>query len=241
MYNQYSTFKFLLKKFINFAFAFFCFTIIGTVSHEFGHIIVAKNLGYCTTLHFGSMNFDYEKDSKKLESYALTKGKRNKNKSEKEKNQYHKFIKEYSTNYLLIDIGGPLQTIITGTIGLIFLLKRRKKITVFGMKFIDWVLVFLTLFWLREVFNLAVGVLGVWFIGNKNYFGGDEKNIADRLHLFSGAIAIPLAVIGLIISLIVIFKIIPKQYRFTFIVSGFVGGILGFLFWYKLLGPIVLS
>ena len=45
-----------IKHLIYFSLGFVLFTIIGTVSHEYGHIIVAKSLGYETTLHYGSMN-----------------------------------------------------------------------------------------------------------------------------------------------------------------------------------------
>ena len=47
-----------LKKPILFSSLFILFTIIGTISHEYGHIIVAKFLGYGTELHYGSMNYD---------------------------------------------------------------------------------------------------------------------------------------------------------------------------------------
>jgi hypothetical protein len=36
---------------------FILFTAIGTVSHEYGHISVAKIYGYETSLHYGSMNY----------------------------------------------------------------------------------------------------------------------------------------------------------------------------------------
>ncbi|WP_301161956.1 hypothetical protein [uncultured Winogradskyella sp.] len=42
--------------------------------------------------------------------------------------------------------------------------------------------------------------------------------------------------IGLLISCYVVFKIIPIKYRFTFIVSGLVGGISGFAIWLGFLG-----
>lgn len=242
MINKFLSFNFQLKQFIYFVVAFFCFTIIGTLSHEYGHIAVAKYYGFPTTLHYGSMHYDDTSiEGNEIEKILINNEQVILNKTNyKQKDRFISLWKIKNYRDLLINIGGPLETIVTGTFGLIFLFSRRRKIILFGMKFIDWVLVFITLFWLREVFNLVVGILGVLFIGNENYFGGDEKNIADGLHLFSGAIAIPLAIVGLIISLIVIFKIIPNNYRFTFIASGFFGGITGFLFWYKILGPILL-
>ena len=39
-----------IKKFLVLTLAFILFTAIGTLSHEYGHIIVAKKLGYQTKL-----------------------------------------------------------------------------------------------------------------------------------------------------------------------------------------------
>lgn len=61
---------------------------------------------------------------------------------------------EQSSNALLVKIGGPLQTILTGTIGLLILLWRKYSIFINGMKPLDWLTTFLSLFWLREAFKM---------------------------------------------------------------------------------------
>jgi hypothetical protein len=108
------------------------------------------------------------------------------------------------------------------------------------MKILDWLYVFLSLFWLREVCNLTMSVSSALLNGKKNYFGGDERIIATVLEIPQGGIAIPLAIIGLLIALFVIFRIIPKEQRLVFISSGFLGGIAGFILWMRILGPIVM-
>ncbi|MGB0850652.1 MAG: hypothetical protein ACPGTP_05365, partial [Bacteroidia bacterium] len=64
--------------------------------------------------------------------------------------------------------------------------------------------------------------------------------IARMLELPDGIIAIPSFIIGLFISLWVIFKVLPKHNRNTFILSGVAGGVSGYLLWLEWLGPIVL-
>ena len=157
-----------------------------------------------------------------------------------EKELHEKLTLKSFYDMLAVRIGGPVQTILTGTIGFILLLFRRKKILENGMKILDWLYVFLSLFWLREVCNLTMSVASALLNGKKNYFGGDEKNIALMLEIPKGSIAIPLAIIGLCIALFVIFKIIPKEKRLIFISSGFLGGIAGFILWLRILGPIVM-
>ena len=60
------------RKFIILTFIFILFTPIGTISHEYGHIAVAKLLGYKTTLHYASMNWYPDK----LESNTVRQSRR---------------------------------------------------------------------------------------------------------------------------------------------------------------------
>lgn len=219
---------------------FIVFTVVGTLSHECGHIVVAKYLGYETRLHYGSMNYDNNLQDQINEIYFRNETSILKGKPFPEKELYEKLILKSFYDMLAVRIGGPVQTILTGTIGFILLLFRRKKILENGMKILDWLYVFLSLFWLREVFNLTMSVASALLNGKKNYFGGDERKIAIMLEIPQGGIAIPLALIGLCIAIFVIFRIIPKEQRLVFISSGFLGGIAGFILWLRILGPIVM-
>ena len=72
-------------------------------------------------------------------------------------------------------MGGPIQTMATGLLGLLFILFRKKHIKTYGLQIIDWLGVFLTLFWLREIFNPIV-YLGKEIIAPDGiYFEGDEE------------------------------------------------------------------
>lgn len=230
-----------IKNLFYFSLTFILFTIIGTLSHEYGHIIVAKYLGYDTSLSYGSMNYNNPDQNEKLtEIYNENKTAIHEGLDFKQKTEFDKGIDKLNSDSLLITIGGPLQTIVTGTIGLWFILLRRKTTERNGLKLIDWIAVFLSLFWLREVFNLVTSVGGGFVSPVGSYFGGDERYISVTLNLWPGTVSIILAVIGLLISLFIIFEIVPERLRLTFILSGLIGGISGFILWMNLIGPKIL-
>jgi hypothetical protein len=120
------------------------------------------------------------------------------------------------------------------------LMVRRKSIDLIGLEILDWLAIFLSLFWLREVFNLIASIFGEIISPDGNWFGGDELLISQGLHLWSGTVPIILATLGLIISVHIVFRIIPKKIRLTFILSGLIGGISGFILWMNLIGPKIL-
>ena len=230
-----------LSEILLFSIPFIAFTIIGTLSHEYGHLLVAKYYGYDTSLHYGSMNYKNNSLENKIkEIYLRNETVIKKIQTYPEKVRFESLAKEIVAERLNIFIGGPAQTISTGTIGLLVLLFRRNKIKEFGMKLIDWLVIFLSFFWLRQVFNLTTSVLDALIYDNQSYFDGDEKVIATLLELPKGTFAIPLGILGFVISLHVVFKIIPLKNRFNFLFGGVLGSVLGYILWFELLGPIVL-
>lgn len=243
-----------IKSLLILTIGFILFTVIGTISHEYGHIIVAKSFGYETTLHYGSMNYlpkGYLEDKDVIAVRDLTKDyvdieydswpKDIKEKTEEYNNILQKrYWNKKSNSGLLVTVGGPLQTTLTGTIGLLILLWRRKSIYKNGLKVLDWLAIFLSLFWLREIFNLVTSIGGELISPNGTWFGGDELYISQSLNLCSGTISLILATIGTIIAIYVVFRIIPKKIRLTFILSGFIGGIVGFILWMNIIGPKIL-
>ncbi len=233
-------FEFYKKHFLYFSISFVLFTIIGTISHEYGHILAAKSFGYETTLHYGSMSSKPKGKSELYDLYQIYKNEIDNNVDFLEKEKYDRLLKIANKNSFLITLGGPLQTMITGLLGLLLIFIRRKKVIKYGFQFTDWFAVFLSLFWLREVFNLFMSVVFGILNGSGNYFGGDEAHLSRYLNLPTGTVPILFGAIGMLISLFVIFKIIPLKFRFTFILAGFIGGISGFYFWLYYLGPIVL-
>jgi len=59
-------------------------------------------------------------------------------------------------------------------LGLAIIFYRRQEIEKLGLRAIDWLAIFLSLFWLREVFNLLMSLLDGLVGKRESYFGGDE-------------------------------------------------------------------
>lgn len=92
------------KNIFVFSFLLFSFLVIfGTLSHEFGHVLVAQILGYETTLHFGSMSWF--------------------------KNGIDGNLIATPKTILWITLGGVFQTLFTGTLGLVILQVSQTKIS----------------------------------------------------------------------------------------------------------------
>lgn len=118
---------------------------------------------------------------------------------------------------------------------------RKRFKTNIDFELIDWLAVFLSLFWLREVFNLSMALGREIVFPNGNYFGysGDEAKLSYLLDLPAGTFPITLGLIGLMISLIIVFKAVQIKDRLTFILSGFFGGISGYYLWMNIVGPVL--
>lgn len=171
--------SFDFRLFVLLAIGFIAFTVIGTVSHESGHYLMAKCFGY-------------------------------------EAN------------------------ILTGTIGLIILILLRKRyFSAERLSFGLWLLIFITLFWLRQTANFFI-VLPMSIIHGSINGHGDEFGLARYFHLPVWSILTFSTLIGIVILAVVIFKFIPIKQRLTFMAAGLVGGVTGFVFWLILFGKIIM-
>lgn len=244
------SFEFDIKLSIKIILTFIVFTVIGTLSHEYGHIGMANYLGYKTQLHYGSMNYyqkGYLQDSSVVRYKSLFEkykrdfsdmslnDKKEVNNLSLEINKKFPVNKEHS---LYISIGGPLQTFLTSFVGLFLLYVFQSKKQLFFRKR-DWLAVFLSLFALREVFNFVMAIVSV-ILFNKEYFVGDEFKISRLLGYNQWTIPLIAMFLGSVICLFLVFNVLLKKYRFTFIISGFIGGILGYILWFQYLGKLIL-
>jgi hypothetical protein len=229
------------RYFLFIAFSFVFCTIFGTLSHELGHWSAAKLMGFDAEMNYRSSTYD---DSQRLDKlYKLYSKKieaENANEPFLEEEQYQELKEEAEQDDFYITLGGPLQTIIFGTFGFLWLIYRRRKRHKERLNLGDYAAIFLSLFWLREVFNPIVSIGQALYLGGSQYFGGDEYVLAHLLDWPDGSIAIPLGLIGLAISYYVIYKVIPKSKRSTFIDAGLLGGILGYVLWMKVIGSYIL-
>jgi hypothetical protein len=222
-------------------FTFILFTTIGTLSHEFGHFIVGRYLGYESTIHYG---FTKSGDNPLLESKGDSIYQRNKEaiqaqRDYPDKPKMLKLFKINTDNHFWIISGGPFSTMLTGTIGLVLIIFIRKKHQ-FASKLSHWLCLFFALTWGRQPTNLLAWILGKPINGS-SVSNGDEIKLAKYyLEIPDGTIIWITGILGLFVGGYVILKFVPRDKLITFLISGFLGGVSGIILWLKILGPIVL-
>ncbi len=223
--------KFDFKLSVVLIISFIFMTIIGTLSHEFGHYAVSKFLGYDATINYKSTQyFDKEAEIYLKNTYQKYQNEIKNNDNFPEKEQFFKILHKKTNNSFWITLGGPVQTMLTGTIGLVLLIVYRKKqknkeeLDLWG-----WILIFLSLFWLRQIANLAMAIMD-FLIKGRLPFGGDEMKLAIHLQLNVWSIQVITGLLGLFVLIIVI-NTIPKSKISTFLISGLIGGGLGYYLW----------
>ena len=203
------------KLFLYLTLTFILATVVGTLSHEFGHYIVAKSLGYDADIHYAFTTWDRD------DSDALTDS-------------------TDSNNIFYILIGGPIQTMLTGSIGLLLLYVFRQSFQ--GAKQLSlkqWAILFISLFWLRQTANFVVWISKFLLTGNFST-RSDEVKLAKYLHIPIWTITSATAIVGVGVLLVILTKFIPRQQRRLFILAGLVGGIIGYILWLNLLGKMIM-
>jgi hypothetical protein len=232
---------FIPKLFYRLSAAFVFFTVIGTLSHEAGHYTAARLLGYDARIGYGYTRC-YDKSTQPYVTYIIKKY-RQKLRSGENFPGKERFLeinagKDKVSKW--ITLAGPLQTILTGTFGLVLILvffrvfKRKETLS-----FRQWIMIFIAMFWLRQTANLFVGIAQFVLTGNKGR--ADERWLDCYYELPSWTLEIMTGSIGLATLAFILFKVIPQKIRFTFIASGLAGGIFGYLFWLRLAGPIIIK
>ena len=189
---------------------------IGTLLHEAGHIGVAKALGYETRLRFDSMTY-----------FDPSQSIRDDTEVERERE---------GRRELLVSIGGPAQSMLTGTIGLLLLWRLRRRAS--GPDGNEssgrlWGATLLALFWTRPVFNGLAGFL------KAGELRSDEIKIARYLDWPVWSVAAATGVMGLMACLWVV-HLQPAEQRIQLLVGGPIGGLIGFAVWFWWLGPLLL-
>lgn len=220
---------------------FILFTIIGTLSHELGHFAFAKLLGHEASINYAfTQSTDVSTETKLEEIYKKYSNKLPKGIDYPEKKEYETLMSKLLHDDFIITLGGPLQTMLTGTIGFMLMYYQRKKYwNATKLNLQQWLIIFITLFWLRQLFNFVQGSLEYLFVG-RFPTSNDEVNLANHLHIHQLSITSLSAAISAALLCLVVFKYIPIPQRFTFIVSACIGGLLGFCIWLMLLGPILM-
>ena len=233
---------FNFRLFILLILVFIAFTVIGTISHETGHYVMARFFGFKASIHY---NYTIPQIDQKEREFFKTSWKKypsqiKANQPFPEKDRYDRIVNQYKRAGIWITWGGPLQTMLTGTIGLILLILLRKRyFSSERLSFWLWFIIFITLFWLRQTTNFIMAISSAIIRGSFKGFG-DESDLARHYNLPEWSISAITALIGVAILISVIFKFIPSKQRLTFIFAGLVGGISGFVFWLVLFGRMIM-
>jgi hypothetical protein len=141
---------------------------------------------------------------------------------------------EARTEHLWCTLGGPISTVLVGTVGLIALARRRRRPgRQESLDALDWTLTITALFWSREVFVMLSHALGI----SASHRGrSDETTIAGLLGLPLPSIPVLLGMLGLAVCITVTLRH-PRGCRLPFVLGGAAGCAVGFVAWYGWLGP----
>ena len=229
------------KLFLFLFLSFILFTVFGTLTHECGHYFAGKLVGISSTVHYSYTDLEeFPRYPEADEIYIKYKEQIEAKQDFPLKQRFETLVKDSDEKYFYFTIGGPLQTMLTGTIGLLLMIFYRKSFfTTNTLNVRQWLLVFISLFWLRELANCVV-MIALVLLTNKRSFNSDEVKMAQYFGWPFESVTIITAIMAFIIGLIVTFKFVPTAQRKTFIAAGFAGGIAGYILWLYILGPIIL-
>lgn len=239
------------KLFFTLLIAFIGFTIIGTLLHETGHYLVARYYGFEASVHYGHTSFDqvplaFKQDSDSIQAwlkkYHLVHQQNDRyivvdTVDFPQKKRYRALVRKQQRVLFPIHLGGPAQTMLTGTLGVGLLVRNRRwwhhrqQLSVRV-----WLVVFMALFWLRQLFNLAMATFSMLRKGRWSPHM-DETVLARDLHLWPASISLVTGLVGLGVLSFITLCIIPRRQRLTFIGAGLLGGTFGFWLWLVWLGP----
>lgn len=141
---------------------------------------------------------------------------------------------------MLITMAGPLQTMVTGLLGLVLLWYHRRSVQgAVKLNPGQWVMAFLSLFWLRQVFILLIwlfsGLIKGGFVS-----GADEIRLAIYFNWPDWLMIGFTGIAGLLGTVYVFLRFIPSGQKSTFLLAGVSGCIAGYLLWFGWLGKILL-
>lgn len=198
---------------------FFIAAIVGTLAHECGHAFVGEMVGFKTSVHYSYTSCE---DCLELNHAATTR----------------ELLEVYWQKSTLMTLGGPAQTILTGIIGVIALLRIRRKevLDAYNRKHLIWLV--LAFFWSRCVFNEV-------FFWTKYIARKELAYRCDECKLFAYYNVPPLyghlviLAIGCAILAWVTFGLLQKH-RLQFIIWGGLGSFSGGLLWLYVLGEYVM-
>ena len=208
-------------------------TILGASIHELIRNKTANSLGYHSySFHFGELWFENDslwEQIKPIREANLESIKAHKPFPDKDKldTYYYQNMKGKA----LIESSAKAFIFSISFLGIIMLFIRRKKRNK-KFEIIDWIGVILALFIMKQVFISTLFILsGMEFC--------DYAAFAQYFHLPLWRTERDILIFGLIVSIFIVFRVIPKDKRVPFFFSGLAGGLLGICLWYFAIGKVL--
>lgn len=204
-------------------FAFFIAAIAGTLLHECGHIVAAWfcgcrqfHLGYCY-MHAYDCNVDYYPPLTTLGE------------------EYNRVL----INKRLWEVaGGPLQTNLTGLLGIVLLYRISRRRVIDAFKNLDLFYIVLCFFLSRNIFNSLTGFLSVK-VTTRQYTRADETKLFYHFGINHTVGYILMLLIASALLAYVVFVLV-KKHRWQLILYGGAGSVVGGVVWLRWLGSLLL-
>ena len=139
-----------------------------------------------------------------------------------------------------VTMAGPISTWVTAIIGLTVILWKYRPMHQESEKAIgvgQTSALIITSFGIRFIFNACGYFILTIILGQSS--SADEVHIAQYLGLSPDLLMYGSGIIALIMLLIALYYI-PRHQRYIILIGGIIGGVLGYLFWYYWIGPIIL-
>ncbi len=130
--------------------------------------------------------------------------------------------------------GGMMVNISIGSIGYIILKKQHHLLK---NEYLKAFLIVLTFFWSRQIVILISDLRELVY---DSPILTDEQKVSLQLSLPKNLLSILLGVIAIYLCCNAVLRFLPKKEIMPFRVAGIIGSVLGYLFWFRVLGPGIL-
>ena len=224
----------LLKSFFLISFVI-CVVILGTLSHEFGHYVMAKHLGYESSFNYAHTIY-VDKDNTEFVKYSYRKYQNyiNNELSFPNSDKFYFLKNKYFRDGFLITLNGVLTTLILGITGLIIAIYADKR----NYKNFTYLGTFFCLFILRQPCNFFMGLLNNLVLNKPNH--SDEIRLANILQIPSLSLEFITSLLAIVVYKRLLNLNAFKNDKLNLTFHIFLGGIIGYYFWLYKYGPVLI-
>jgi hypothetical protein len=212
-----------MKKFLILTLQFLLVIIAGYLANESTKMITASAFGYESyyrpyigrfTHHSSSMSDSFEAVRNSYHERGDTTDAYTSNKA------WLELLKKDERDHAIIELSGKLFTLFISISGLFFWFYRRNNYMKIGG--VDRLSLIMSLFFWREMLVIGVDLLN-----------GSKLCVETKLWVYLGInwyyAEIVYFALGILFTIYILFKLLPKQERLQFIAAGIVGSIIGFI------------